>query len=130
MKGIYLLGINVDWNMTVRVGALGEIPFDKGYYIYVGSAQNNLNKRVERHLSKNKKLRWHIDYLLCRGKVNVRKVYFREAGKELECETAKHLSELGEPINGFGSGDCKCKAHLFKVNDCFDAKQMGFEVYE
>ena len=32
--------------------------------MYTGSAKKNIDKRIERHLSKKKNLHWHIDYLL------------------------------------------------------------------
>ncbi len=37
--------------------------FEKGYYVYVGSALGTLSRRVHRHELKNKKLHWHIDYI-------------------------------------------------------------------
>jgi len=64
MKGVYILLINVGKNLRLKIGSLGMINFVNGKYAYVGSAQNNLEKRVERHMSKNKKKFWHIDYLL------------------------------------------------------------------
>ena len=38
----------------IRIGSLGKITFKKGFYAYVGSAMNNLEKRVQRHLRKKK----------------------------------------------------------------------------
>ncbi len=55
MKGVYCLIIKVKTDIIQKIGALGKIKFDKGIYVYVGSAQNNLKKRIKRHLSKNKK---------------------------------------------------------------------------
>ena len=46
--------INVRKDIKERIGALGKINFKKGKYVYVGSAQNNLEKRIARHLSKDK----------------------------------------------------------------------------
>ncbi|MFP4052091.1 MAG: GIY-YIG nuclease family protein, partial [Thermoplasmata archaeon] len=64
MKGIYTLVIELKEDKVIEVGAIGNIDFDKGYYVYVGSAQNGLEARIERHLSDEKKIHWHIDYLL------------------------------------------------------------------
>ena len=64
MKGIYILLISIAGRISVSVGALGDKSFQKGLYVYVGSAQNNLEKRVKRHLRKVKRRFWHIDYLL------------------------------------------------------------------
>ena len=54
MKGCYCLIINVDSKKTTKIGKLGKIQFEKGYYIYVGSAMNSLMARIKRHLSDEK----------------------------------------------------------------------------
>ncbi|RLF60544.1 MAG: GIY-YIG nuclease family protein, partial [Thermoplasmata archaeon] len=69
MKGSYVLIINLKKEKEIEIGRLGRILFNKGYYAYVGSGLNNLEKRVGRHLRKNKKKKWHIDYLLEEGKI-------------------------------------------------------------
>ena len=116
MKGIYVLIVSVNKDITVNVGSLGNMFFEKGLYAYVGSAQNSLEKRVERHLKKNKQKFWHIDYLLANEHTNVVRIFYKKgADKTEECKTAKKLSEMGAPILGFGSSDCKCKSHLIKI---------------
>lgn len=111
-KGIYLLLFNIKNKEKIRIGGLGEYIFKKGYYIYVGSAMNNLTKRIQRHLRKHKKLRWHIDYLL--SKVQNLKVIPIRTFLKWECEIAEKLSFLSDEIFfGFGVSDCKCKSHLF-----------------
>lgn len=115
MKGIYILEISVGRNISVKVGKLGSVNFDKGLYAYVGSAQNNLEKRVERHLSKQKKNFWHIDYLLASKHVNITRVFFKTAEKSEECEFAAELAKSGLPVTGFGSSDCECASHLYKL---------------
>ena len=115
MKGIYLLLVSVSESAHVHVGALGEMEFPKGFYAYVGSAQNNLEKRVKRHLERKKVKFWHIDYLLDNPKVKVVEVFFAKAAKPEECKIARRLSELEVPVNGFGSSDCRCASHLFKI---------------
>ena len=78
-KGIYVLIILVNKNISVNVGALGSVNFERGLYAYVGSAQNNLEKRIERHLRKAKRKFWHIDYLLENSRVKVLKVFCKKA---------------------------------------------------
>jgi len=68
MKGIYCLVIDISSNINPKIGALGRVKLKRGTYVYVGSAQNNLKKRIQRHFSNNKKIRWHIDYLLASQK--------------------------------------------------------------
>ena len=75
MKGTYCLIINVKKDVKIKIGkVLGEIEFKKGCYLYVGSAMNSLEKRVQRHLSKDKKKHWHIDYLLLNDSSNIENV--------------------------------------------------------
>ncbi len=64
--GIYFLLIKLAISKEIVIGKLGSMQFRKGYYIYVGSAMGNggLRARVGRHLSGQKKMHWHIDYLL------------------------------------------------------------------
>lgn len=115
MKGIYILLIKIKKNLKIKIGSLGVIEFNKGCYAYVGSSQNNLIKRVHRHYSNNKKIHWHIDYLLNNDKAVIKSVYCKELSKEWECRIAKELSDKGEIVQGFGSSDCKCSSHLIKI---------------
>jgi Uri superfamily endonuclease len=115
LKGVYLLILHIRKNTKIRVGSLGIIDFKKGFYIYVGSAQNNLIKRIQRHCLHDKKVRWHIDYLTVNENVTVKKVLINNGNRDKECRTALILSKTAEEVRGFGSSDCKCSSHLFKV---------------
>jgi Uri superfamily endonuclease len=53
-RGICGLAISVSKGIQLNIGALSRISFEKGTYVYVGSAQNNLEKRVDRHLGEVK----------------------------------------------------------------------------
>lgn len=117
LKGIYVLIIRVDKDVKVNVGAKGRLAFKKGLYAYVGSAQNSLEKRVNRHLRKEKHVFWHIDYLLADDAAKVTEVFYKQANKIEECTTARLIGERGEPIKGFGASDCGCKSHLFSIRD-------------
>lgn len=117
MKGVYVLIISVGKDIGVNVGALGSVFFEKGLYAYVGSAQNGLEKRVERHLRKAKKRFWHIDYLLDNDAARIVKVFYKEVERSEECRIAGKLSEKGVAVVNFGCSDCDCVSHLFRVND-------------
>jgi len=117
VKGVYVLVISVGKGFRVNVGVLGSIFFEKGLYAYVGSAQNGLERRVQRHLRKTKKKFWHIDYLLDDDAVRIVKVFCKEAEKSEECKIARKLSERGIAVKRFGCSDCGCVSHLFRVND-------------
>lgn len=116
MKGIYVLVVSVDRDTKVNVGALGNTFFKKGLYAYVGSAQKSLKKRIDRHLRKEKRSFWHIDYLL-RDVGRVVEVFWKEAEKSEECRVAKELGKTGVPILNFGCSDCSCVSHLFMLGD-------------
>ncbi len=117
MIGIYVLQISIGRSISVKVGKLGSIRFDKGPYVYVGSAQNSLEKRVRRHLSKQKKIFWHIDYLLANRHVKIIRVFFKRAEKSEECRFAAEMAKSILPITGFGSSDCRCLSHLYNLRD-------------
>ncbi|MEM2117647.1 MAG: GIY-YIG nuclease family protein [Candidatus Bathyarchaeia archaeon] len=123
MKGVYLLIISITKPIQIRVGALGNISFAKGIYAYVGSAQNRLEKRLERHLRKVKRKFWHIDYLLESDNVKILQIFYKATGKSDECKLAKEISRKGTAIIGFGSSDCNCKSHLFQLNDYQSLKE-------
>ena len=118
MKGVYVLVISVSKNVKVNIGKLGAVTFRKGFYAYVGSDQNNLEKRIARHLRRSKKLFWHIDYFLNSKYTGVAEVFWKETGKAKECETAKKMGGVGQLVPGFGSSDCSCKSHLVFLEDC------------
>jgi len=114
-SGVYIAVLYMSKDRLIRVGKLGRLHFRKGIYFYVGSAQRNLSKRLERHSKKKKALRWHIDYLSVKAKVLGA---ITIAGpRELECQLARKLSGMFEvPVPGFGVSDCRCGGHLFYVS--------------
>lgn len=117
MKGVYILLLRLNKSFRARIGSLGNIEFSIGHYAYVGSAQNNLEKRIERHLTKNKKKFWHIDYLLSKRFVNILKVFYKKSSRKEECKIAKRLNNIAKPIKNFGCSDCNCTSHLFKIEN-------------
>lgn len=119
IKGIYVLFISVRKNIFVKVGALGKIKFSKGIYAYVGSAQNGIRERVTRHLGKEKRKFWHIDYLLVQKDVRIEKIVYQEAEKKRECRIAEAFLQSDEPVKGFGCSDCSCSSHLFKIKNSY-----------
>lgn len=128
MKGIYVLIVSVSKGISVSVGALGIVRFEKGLYGYVGSAQNSLDRRIERHLGNNKRKFWHIDYLLANDAAEVVRVFYKEAGKLEECCISKKLAERGVPVKGFGSSDCVCNAHLVKIENYDFLRELMREI--
>ncbi len=106
----YRLFFSLHSDHTLTVGRLGTFEFPAGGYVYTGSAKKNMKQRLARHLSKNKKLRWHIDYLLTLKEVTVTRI---ELFARAECEV--NAETRGRTIApGFGSSDCRshCVSHL------------------
>lgn len=118
-SGCYQLKIKINKNLTLKIGALGICHFAKGNYVYTGSAMKNLSQRLARHQSTDKKLHWHIDYLLANQEVKLVEVVSYPSEIEEECQHNQRLINEGAetPILGFGSSDCKvCPSHLVKIN--------------
>ncbi|MGM0365502.1 MAG: GIY-YIG nuclease family protein [Actinomycetota bacterium] len=122
MKGTYCLILSCLKDFSIPVGKLGIRNFSEGGYVYVGSALNGLENRVARHLAKDKKLFWHIDYLLNSNYAGIDYIMYRNMPERYECPTAKLLAEKLKNCPGFGSSDCKCRSHLFY----FEKKQYMF----
>lgn len=106
----YQLHIAVARLRILTIGQLGLFRFPAGCYVYTGSARRNLISRVRRHLSQDKKLRWHIDYLLAVHDVKVVDV---SLSGEAEC-LLNQCTEGEVIVPGFGASDCRahCSSHL------------------
>lgn len=106
--------LSLEKRRTLDVGRLGKALFPKGFYLYVGSAQKNLPQRLRRHLSREKRNHWHIDYLL--PSARIRSIYSYEAPREWECRLSQRIAGLKGVrvvLKGFGSSDCSCPTHLY-----------------
>ncbi len=112
----YLLLIYLSERRRIKIGRLGKIDFVAGFYVYVGSAKFGVERRVKRHLKRDKKLFWHIDYFLSDGACDIVKVFYTD--KEVEHKVVRNFLETGfRAVRGFGSSDCDCLGHLFYVDD-------------
>ncbi len=128
MKGTYALLIKVPKNIEVQTGKLGKIKFKCGFYAYVGSALNGLENRVNRHIRKEKRLRWHIDYLL--EKAEIAEVIYAETDSRIECKIAENLNKNFESVKKFGCSDCKCKSHLFYSETFSELNKLVSKAFE
>lgn len=111
MKGSYLLLVKLEDDSDVSIGKLGKKQFYCGYYLYVGSALNGLERRIQRHLGEDKKMYWHIDYLMQHAKI--KDIFYKESDVKEECAIAKTLDKELFSVPSFGCSDCGCKSHLF-----------------
>ena len=139
MKGCYCLIIKLNKDTTIKIGKkLGKIDFNKGYYVYVGSAMNSLESRIKRHLSDEKKLHWHVDYLL--RKAEITDVLYNESKRKIECDLSQLISLKSEGIEDFGCSDCECESHLYyfknrneaieSVQNAYKSIAMDFEYFK
>ena len=109
--------------------------YRKGYYVYIGSAMNSsamnsLVPRLNRHLSDEKKMHWHIDYLLKSPDCHIRDILFNISEERIECDLAESISKDGEEIPGFGCSDCSCSSHLIYFKRKRDALASTRNAYE
>ncbi|GAB7016344.1 GIY-YIG nuclease family protein [Methanogenium cariaci] len=115
-KGIYCLILKTG-GAVLDVGALGEVTFPAGYYVYVGSALGPGGlARVQRHIRVYRKTtehrpRWHIDRLLIDRRFVFTAAVCGETTERQECMLANRIG--GDTIRGFGCSDCRCSSHLF-----------------
>ena len=111
MKGSYILLIQLPEEQMIKAGSVPDNYFPSGYYAYVGSAMGGPKSRLNRHLKKDKRPHWHIDYLLQKAHISV--IILCQTNKRAECTIAQALSHQFDSIPGSGSSDCKCRSHLF-----------------
>ncbi len=106
----YQLVIDVERAVRCIVGRLGTFDFPAGRYVYTGSARRGMQARIARHLRPEKRLHWHIDYLLKAPGVHVAEVV-RSRRDECLLNQASRGTVL---VPGFGATDCRvrCGAHL------------------
>ena len=117
-KGTYTLVMRLGEGRKLKIGALGDIYFDEGYYAYTGSALGAGGfTRVARHrdvaAGRNRTRQWHIDYLLPYVEV-VETV----TSPRLECSVAAGIDRELSRVAGFGCSDCRCPAHLHYSRHC------------
>ena len=124
--GTYIVVIELNDAVRLTVGRLGTYDFREGHYLYVGSALSGLSSRIARHLRREKRIHWHIDYLLQVARVT--EVWSRVGHERLECAWAEALARSGrveQVVRGFGSSDCGCWSHLFYCAESPGADIIG-----
>jgi Uri superfamily endonuclease len=107
--GTYALLLSSKTDAVIRIGRLGDLRLQPGFYVYIGSAlgSGGVRGRLGHHVRPAERPHWHIDYL--RKKTTVAAVWFRYHGKSLEHAWAKRFAAMlgaSVPMVGFGSSDC------------------------
>lgn len=89
---------------------------DAGFYVYSGSAYGpgGIRARLTRHVRREKKLHWHVDWLTAAAD----SIHAIALPGGSECEIVSRLMQSGWfrfPLAGFGSSDCaRCPSHLLE----------------
>ncbi|NJE04856.1 DUF123 domain-containing protein [Thermococcus sp. M36] len=122
MKGSYLLVILLRDDREVKTRGR-KFRLKRGYYVYVGSAMNSLEKRVARHFSRKKKLHWHIDFLL--SEAELLRAYLIPSDERLEEMLSMEVAKLGQPVVGFGAGDVRVETNLYRFSGEPDELLIG-----
>lgn len=118
-KGTYVLFLEVISLTRIAVGKLGIHEFNAGRYAYVGSAfgPGGLAARLAHHCRRNGSPHWHIDYLRPHARIQI--IWHARTERACEHLWARALLRLqgaSLPIPGFGSTDCRCRAHLIRFS--------------
>lgn len=113
MKAVYMLLLELEEDKEIEIGALGPIKFQEGRYVYVGSAMNSVERRLERHFSDDKKLHWHIDYLTQEARPY--DYFVLPETSKYEQIMASIMEDLSEPVPEFGASDSSKNSHLFRL---------------
>jgi len=115
-SGTYALILFCPKGKLVQIGKLGRLQLRRGFYVYVGSAlgPGGVRARIAHHRAVSPRPHWHIDYL--RPHTRLDRIWYSHRRVCREHRWACIISGMrgaSIPIAGFGSSDCKCKAHLF-----------------
>jgi len=115
--GTYLLLIRLPVPARITVGRLGEVDFPRGWYVYCGSAMRGIEARVARHRRRQKRLHWHIDFLLAHPATRLAAWRTFPSRRRLECHLNRRVLALPgarQVAPGFGASDCthRCGSHL------------------
>ncbi|MEM0046369.1 MAG: GIY-YIG nuclease family protein [Fervidicoccaceae archaeon] len=119
--GYYFLIFRLEKNVDIQVGSLGTLSLKAGVYGYIGSSflRKGIAQRVARHLSRNKKIRWHIDYLTSKDFFNpIELIWICSQSRGKEYEASKCIESAAEEVvEKFGSSDSKARGHLFLISE-------------
>ena len=111
--GTYGLMMYLPAFQALTVGRLGTHRFNRGWYIYVGSARGpgGVAARLRHHLGICATPHWHLDYL--RPWTRPRLAWAAACTREHQwaaCLGALPAAVI--PLAGFGASDCRCTSHL------------------
>jgi len=125
MTKTYLTILFIPRRLSLKVGSLGELNLEKGYYLYIGSGGRNIYKRISRHFRLAKKRKWHIDYI-----TNIYPAIdaFIVSGVD-EYALSQYFYKKGlKFIPKFGATDKKSVSHLYYLNNKSQVEDIIMEL--
>ncbi len=116
VRGTYALVLRVPRDLKLKTRSK-RFHIEKGVYVYVGSALLDLESRLRRHESREKRKFWHIDFLLAESEL----IFAVSILSPHRLED--HLVSLlhGSPVPGFGASDSPLPSHLFRYESVEEA---------
>jgi len=111
-SGIYFLLVYLKAGVTLIIRHT-EHALPRGWYVYIGSAQRYLSRRLARHHRARKKRHWHIDYLLEHARIVESRIlpgFTRD--DESRCARVWCACADRVPVPKFGASDSQAPAHL------------------
>ena len=123
LTGRYILVFKIERPLVLQISTLNygkSFSLDPEYYGYIGSAMGpgGIFSRVSRHIKRDKKIKWHIDYITSHEEVMFLFVYWVNSKNLSECDIVRvlHKHGLGKAIvRGFGATDSPCYSHLIHI---------------
>ena len=117
LPGSYALILCAFVHGSVRIGRIGYLTVIPGFYVYVGSAfgSGGVCARIAHHARITRRPHWHIDYL--RRSTTLEESWYTNDPCSREhqwTDVFRHSPGASEPLDGFGSSDCRCRCHLFR----------------
>jgi len=113
--GTYVLVFQLTARTQVKT-KYGYTVLQPGTYAYVGSAfgPGGIRARVGRHLRREKRVRWHIDWITTKDTFKPVEILVFE-GERVETQVSEVLAGRFEAVPGFGASDCREESHLFII---------------
>lgn len=101
----------------IKVGKLGRLKLQRGYYLYVGSAfgPGGVRARIGHHLHPTPSPHWHIDYL--KVHCSLRELWVDYSADKHERGWAEKIAQHPHahiPLIGFGASDLRTPSQLFR----------------
>jgi len=130
VKGTYLLEFSLGAPLSFTLRSSRRVCLSPGVYFYAGSAfgGGGIYARLSRHLRKDKKKHWHLDFVTTSELFTPLSVIVVPE-LPVECSLASTVSRFSVPVPGFGASDCRCSSHLFLAGEPEAVKEAVLKTF-